>query len=163
MEETLEFSVVSELGPRMKNINVKAKCESINEVREVTSRGDGSTHRVTEAVIGDETGSILLTIWDDTIDRITIGNSYVVKNSYTSLFRGSLRLNLGRYGELEDSDEEIETVNTENNLSDKVYESPRRFQRGPRPGGSYGRDRRDRGPPRYQRRNPRGRSRGSRY
>ena len=157
----LEFSVVSDLGPRMRRMNLKVKCESLNELREVSSRNDGSTHKVTEALMGDETGSILLTLWDDTIDRVEIGKSYTIKNSYTSIFRGSLRLNLGKYGELEDSEEEISEINTENNLSEKVYQSPRRkFQgrgggggyRGPSGGGDYGGG--------YRRRNPRDRRGG---
>ncbi|MHA1798787.1 MAG: hypothetical protein ACTSVY_10125 [Candidatus Helarchaeota archaeon] len=159
-DKPLEFSVVSDLGPRMRNQNLKVKCESISEVREVSSKSDGSMHRVTEALIGDETASILLTVWDDTIDRIEIGKSYTIKNSYTSIFRGSLRLNLGKYGELEDSTEEISEINTENNLSDKIYESPRR---GPRRGGYSGRSfgqSRDYSAG-YRRRNPRDRRGGS--
>jgi len=136
-DKPLEFSVVSDLGPKQKNMNLKIKCDELNEVREVTSKKDGSTHRVTEALIGDETAAILLTIWDDTIDRVEIGKNYVVKNTYTSIFRGSLRLNLGKYGELEDSTEEIGDVNKENNLSDKQYEMPRR----PYGGGGGGRRR----------------------
>ena len=125
-DKPLEFSVVSDLAPKQKNMNLKIKCDELNEVREVTSKKDGSTHRVTEALIGDETAAILLTIWDDTIDRVEIGKNYVVKNTYTSIFRGSLRLNLGKYGELEDSEEEIGDVKKDNNLSDKQYEMPRR-------------------------------------
>lgn len=167
-EAPISFSVVSELQPRMRNVNLKVKCEEINELREVTSRKDGSTHKVTEALIGDETASILLTLWDDTIDRVTIGNSYTVKNCYTSIFRGSLRLNLGRYGELEDTDEEIASVNTENNLSNKEYESYRPERRGyGGGGGGYGGRGRgggggynSGGGGGYRRRNPRDRGRG---
>ena len=155
MEDTPTFSVVSELEPRMKNLNLKVGCVEKNDVREVTSNSDGRTHRVTEALIGDETGSVLLTLWDDTIDKVIEGNSYILKNCYTSIFRGSLRLNLGRYGELEDSDEEISPINTENNLSDKEYDSPPRYQRYPRSRPDYGYNRRGGRSPRYSRRPPR--------
>ncbi|NHI93386.1 MAG: hypothetical protein EAX96_12945 [Candidatus Lokiarchaeota archaeon] len=163
LDKPLEFSVVSDLGPRMRRMNLKVKCESLNEIREVASKNDGANHKVTEALVGDETGSILLTLWDDTIDRVEIGKSYMIKNSYTSIFRGSLRLNLGKYGELEDSEEEISEINTENNLSEKVYQAPRRsFQRGGGGGGyrgpSGGGDRDYGGG--YRRRNPRDRRGG---
>ena len=47
-----------------------------------------------------------------------------------------MRLNIGKYGSYELVEESpIEQVNTENNLSDKKYEQPRRFNRG---GGGYG-------------------------
>jgi replication factor A1 len=35
-----------------------------------------------------------------------------------------MQLNLGRYGKVEVSDMELEEVNTENNLSEKVISSP---------------------------------------
>jgi len=48
-----------------------------------------------------------------------------------NLFRGSLRLNIGRYGSAEKVEQEIDEINTENNLSMKQYgDSYRRPQRG---------------------------------
>ncbi|MCS7115366.1 MAG: hypothetical protein N0A00_08240, partial [Candidatus Bathyarchaeota archaeon] len=57
--------------------------------------------------------------------------------------KGSMRLNIGRYGTLEVAKEALAgEVNTENNLSSKVYEQQRRPFRG-RGGRSFGgRDRR---------------------
>ena len=139
-----EFKVLEELGPRMRNINLKVKCVNKSEVREVSSRKDNSTHRVAEATIGDETGSIILTLWDDAIDKVEPENVYNIINGYTSLFRGNLRLNLGKFGKIGDSDEHIPEVSLDNNLSDKKYE---RERRGPprydsRRGGGYGSSRR---------------------
>lgn len=108
------------------------KVVSKNPVREVVSRRDGSSHRVTEALVGDETGSILLTLWDDTIESVTEDDVVDVNNGYVRLFRGSMRLNIGRFGSLEASEEDIESVNTENNMSDRQYEQERRYS-------SYGR------------------------
>ena len=58
---------------------------------------------------------------------------FEIRNAYTSLFRGFLRLNLGRYGEAEKVDREVAEVNTENNLSEKRYEEPFRYRRPRRP------------------------------
>ncbi|MHC1591676.1 MAG: single stranded DNA-binding domain-containing protein, partial [Candidatus Helarchaeales archaeon] len=120
-----EFKVVEELGPKMYNINIKVKCVEKSEIREVTSKKDESTHRVAEALIGDETGSIILTLWDDSIDKVEPDKCYNILNSYTSIFRGNLRLNLGKFGQLEESDEEILEVSLDNNLSEKKYQRPR--------------------------------------
>ena len=79
-----------------------------------------------------------------------------VKNGYINLFRGNMRLNVGRYGTLEVAEQTIAgEVNTENNMSNQVYEQPRRpFRGGGGRGygggrGGYGggrdRDRRDSG------------------
>ena len=130
-----EFSVVSDLRPKLKQVNLKFKVVSKSDVREVSSRLDGSSHRVAEAVIGDETGVIKMTLWDDQIDLIDEGNTYVLKNGYVGFFKNTLRLNVGKYGSIEDSDEEISSINTENDISQKVYE--RRYNSGYRNRG-YG-------------------------
>ncbi|MHA1861558.1 MAG: hypothetical protein ACTSVM_04620, partial [Candidatus Ranarchaeia archaeon] len=70
----------------------------------------------------------LMTVWDDIIDQIKEGQSYILKNGYTSLFRGNIRLNIGRYGEIMESEEAVEDVNEEENISERTYEQPRRYR-----------------------------------
>lgn len=121
------FKKIEELNPRSRQVNVIVKAVSKSDVREVTSRSDGSAHRVCEALVGDETGSIYLTLWDDNIDKVNEEDTISIKNGYVSLFRGSMRLNIGRYGSFEKVEEPtISEVNTTNNLSDKTYEQSRR-------------------------------------
>ena len=136
MNETQEeFKIVDELRPGLRGINIKIRCNSKNEEKEVTSRKTGETLRVTEALVGDETGSIYLTLWNDDIDKMELDHVYQLTNVYTTVFKGSLRLNIGKYGSFEEINEETLTeVNTENNLSDKVYEQPPRYRR------DFGRD-----------------------
>jgi replication factor A1 len=135
---------VDELTPQSRNVNITIKVISLNPIRDVTSRRDGSSHRVTEALVGDETGAVLLTLWDDTIDDVSEDTVYDVQNGYVNLFRGSMRLNTGRYGSLSPSEDIIEEVNEENNLSDRQFERQRRSYY-----GGYGR--RQRYPRRYDR------------
>ena len=110
---------VSEITPYGKKIDVMVKVEKKHEPREVVARLDNSTHKVAEALVGDDSGSILLTLWDDAIDSVQEGKTYKITNGYSTTFKNSVRLNIGRYGKLEDSEEEIKEVNTENNLSEK--------------------------------------------
>ncbi|MHA1378876.1 MAG: hypothetical protein ACTSRG_10885 [Candidatus Helarchaeota archaeon] len=140
-ENIEEFKLIDDLKPNLRSINIKVKCNSKNEEREVTSRKTGESLRVTEALIGDETGSIYLTLWNDDIDKMGIDHIYQLKNVYTTVFKGSLRLNIGKYGSLEEiTDEDFKDVNLDNNLSDKIYEQPQRYHsRGGYGGGSkYG-------------------------
>ncbi|NVM01000.1 MAG: single-stranded DNA-binding protein [Candidatus Helarchaeota archaeon] len=130
MSETEEFIIVDELKPGLRGINIKVRCNSKNEEREVISRKTGETFKVTEALVGDETASILLTLWNDDIDKVEIDKNLKLINVYTTVFKGSLRLNIGKYGSFEEiSDEELNEVNTENNLSNREYEQPRKFRR----------------------------------
>ncbi len=125
---------VGDLSPRSREVNVKVKVVKMNEIREVTSRRDGSINRVTEALVGDETGSIYLTLWNENIDKVKVDGTIKIENGYCNLFKGNMRLNIGRYGSMSEIEEEI-TANTENNLSDKMYEDQRSDRR-----QSYGRD-----------------------
>jgi len=117
---------VEKLDPESRQVNVTVKVVSKGQPRETTSRRDGSTHRVVDALVGDETGSVYLTLWDDNIDKMNEGDTITVKNGYVSLFRGSMRLNIGRYGSLETGAQPIENVNSDNNLSSKEFPQERR-------------------------------------
>ena len=133
---------INELTPNSKSVNVTAKVVSKSEVRNTTSGRDYTSHRVVDALVGDETGCLYLTLWDDNIEKINEGDTVNIKNGYINLFRGNMRLNIGRYGSFEiDEESSIDEVNTENNLSDKQYEQPRRFRRSSSY-GSYGGGRR---------------------
>jgi len=121
---------VSELGPYSKQVNTTVKVVQKGEARETVSRQDGTTHRVLDALVGDESGAIYMTLWDDNIDKVNEGDTVDVKNGYVRPFKGSMRLNIGRYGTLDPAVTPLGDVNTQNNLSDKQVEE--------RPYRSYG-------------------------
>jgi len=127
---------VSDLQPYSKQVNTTVKIVQKGEARETVSRQDGTTHRVLDALVGDETGAIYMTLWDDNIDKVNEGDSVIVKNGYVRPFKGSMRLNIGRYGSLEPAEAALGDVNTQNNLSDKVVEERPYRSYG---GGGYGR------------------------
>ena len=110
---------IGEIRPYSKKIELTVRVLSKNEPREVMSKLDGSTHKVTEALVGDATGTVLLTLWDDVIEQVGEGKTYKISNAYTSLFKNSLRLNIGRYGSIDETKESVQEVNEENNLSEK--------------------------------------------
>ena len=118
---------VGELNPSSRAVNVLAKVVSKSEVRNVAAGKDGEPHKVSDALVGDETGSIYLTLWDDNIEKVHDGDTILIKNGYINLFRGNMRLNVGRYGTLEISEKPLAgEVNSEKNMSTQVYEQPRR-------------------------------------
>jgi replication factor A1 len=140
-EKEAEPVKIGELNSYSRKVYATVKVISKTEEREVTSRSDMSTHRVAEALVGDETGTIYMTLWDNVLDEIQDDMVLEVKDAYVNLFKGSMRLNLGRYGSYEVIDEApFDDVNLENNLSSKVFEQQRGSGRGRDRGG--GRDRR---------------------
>ena len=130
---------VGDLNPQSKAVNVTAKVVSKTEIREIPMGRDGSAHKVSDALIGDETGVVYLTLWDDNIEKVNEGDSVRIENGYVTLFKGNIRLNIGKYGKLEPAKEPLTVeVNTENNVSSKAYEQERRPFRGGRGGGFGG-------------------------
>jgi replication factor A1 len=130
---------VGDLTPQSKAVNVTAKVVSKTEIREIPMGRDGSPHKVSDALIGDETGVVYLTLWDDNIEKVNDGDTVRVENGYVTLFKGNIRLNIGKYGKLEPAQTPLEAeVNTENNVSSKTYEQERRPFRGRGGGRGFG-------------------------
>ena len=116
------YKIIDDLKPGLKSLNIKIKCISKNQERKVVSKNNGKSSRVTEALVGDSTGCIYLTLWDDDIDKMEIDHIYKLTSVFTKVFRGSLRLNIGRFGSFEElNSEQIQEMNTKNNLSKKSY------------------------------------------
>ena len=123
-----EMVKVGDLTQYSRSVNTVVKVISKTEPRDVTSRADQSAHKVCEALVADETGSVYMTLWDEKIDELVDDSVIKVTNGYINLFRGSMRLNLGRYGSYEVLEEApFEDVNLENNLSSKVFEQRDRY------------------------------------
>lgn len=126
--KTEEFVKVEKLTPNSREVNTIVKVISKSEVRKVTGR-DYSARRVIDALVGDETGCVYLTLWDDNIDKVNEEATLRITNGYVNLFRGNMRLNIGKYGSFQLLEENpITEINTENNLSNKRYEQERRYQ-----------------------------------
>lgn len=129
VEPTNEFLVINDLGPSRKGIKIKFKCISKYKERTVFSKHDGRTFRVAEALVGDSTACILLTLWNKDIEKIQPDGEYQLSNGYTSIFRGSLRLNIGKHGNLEAIDENLGEIKKDKNLSNLIFEQDRKPQK----------------------------------
>ena len=128
---------VRDLTPNSKQVNVLAKVLSIGETKEVMGKF-GDPRKVCEAVVGDDTATIILSLWNEQIGSITKDEVVLVDNGYVSLVRGHMRLNVGRYGNLSKSAEAIGEINQSLDMSQQEFESERRSFGG---GGGYRGDR----------------------
>lgn len=120
-------ATIAELKPGMKSVNITFKVMNTSEERSVESRKTGETYRVVDAQIGDSTGTILMPIWNETIDSIEEGATYSLSNGYTGLFKGNLRLQLGKFGSIAAAEEPIDEVNTEVDMSAEDHGSRPRY------------------------------------
>ncbi len=107
----------------MKNVTVTFKVIGKGEVREVNSRRDDETHRVQDAIVGDSSAVVTVPLWDNSIEEVKVGESYILKNGHTGLFRSNLRLKIGRYGEINEAENEVEKVNEDTDMSVEDHET----------------------------------------
>ena len=115
------YMKVESLKPSFRNVNLIVKIIGVGSSRVFFSRRDRREHTVADVFVGDETGSVLMTLWDDQIGRFKVGDVIEIKNGYTTLYKGSLRLNVGRTGSIEKTDTELGEINTKNNLSQRTH------------------------------------------
>ena len=141
-ERELKSLKINELTPQSRNLKLNVQVVSVSESREVTTRRSGETNQVADAVVADETGCVTLTLWNEAINDFEAGKEFELSNVYCGLFRGHLRLNLGRYGTYTEVEPEITDINTENDMSEAEHEDRRRRRRYPGR-GDYRRPRRE--------------------
>ena len=122
----INYNKISELAPNIREVNLVAKVLELTEAREVTSRNTGEQHTVMDILIGDETGSVYFSAWNEQIEKMKVDETYQFLDAKTILFRRQIRVSLGRNGRVEDSETKVEEINTENNLSQKEHDIPRR-------------------------------------
>ncbi|MGE5556228.1 MAG: OB-fold nucleic acid binding domain-containing protein [Methanocella sp.] len=91
---------IKDLQDGMKRVSVEAKVVEKGDVREVKSRYKDETYRIVDAVIADETGSIKLTLWNEQIDQVNVGDNVKIENGYVTSFKGENQLNVGKFGKL---------------------------------------------------------------
>ncbi|NVM55243.1 MAG: DUF2240 family protein [Candidatus Helarchaeota archaeon] len=117
---------IKELTTESRNLKVIGKIIEKGEPRDVKFK-DGSDHRVCDVTIADETGSVSLSIWDEDIEKVKLDKAYCVENGYVSVFRGSLKLNAGKFGTITPSNKVFKRINKKNNLSNQELEVSRKY------------------------------------
>ncbi|MFX0125128.1 MAG: hypothetical protein ACFFAE_15965 [Candidatus Hodarchaeota archaeon] len=133
-EETHDIKI-GDVKPLEKRLNVVFQVTDVGEEREINKRS-GETHRVCDFTVADDTASITLTLWNEDIDSIQVGNVYKLSNGFANVFQNSLRLSKGKFGEIGEDSTVFDEVNRDNNRSSEHVEDPRR--RSYRQRGGYG-------------------------
>jgi replication factor A1 len=129
---------VDELTPRTSRVNMPVKVISLDEPRSM----DNGT-MICEGLVGDETGTVIMSFWNDEIETAQKDTVLELKDARANLVRGHMRLSLGKKGSMKESKDSIDAIKESVNLSDLEYEMPRMGGRG----GGGGRGGRSRGPP----------------
>ena len=140
---------VKDLTTETKSVNITVKVISLGEPEAVPARGGGVRH-VTEATVGDDTATVIMSLWEKQSEGISEDTVLRIENGYVSLVRGHIRLNVGKYGRMTPTDADVGEINTEENLSEVDHAQSRRgdlgnatdlrFRKGPWASTGYGMD-----------------------
>ncbi|XP_004289657.1 PREDICTED: uncharacterized protein At4g28440-like [Fragaria vesca subsp. vesca] len=78
--------------------------------------------RISECLIGDETGTILFTARNEQVDLMKPDTTVILRNAKIDMFKGSMRLAVDKWGRIEVTEPAKFVVKENNNLSLVEYE-----------------------------------------
>jgi replication factor A1 len=100
---------VDDLSLGLSDVNLQGLVLGTDTVR-TFDRDDGSEGRVANLTLGDETGRVRVTLWDEKADRaeeLDAGTSVEIVDGYVRERDGDLELHVGSRGAVEEIDEDV--------------------------------------------------------
>ena len=91
---------ISELKANTGNASIEGEVISMEEPREVMGKF-GKRLRVASATVKDDSGEIVLSLWNDDADKFAQGDKVKITDGWVAEYKGTLRISAGRNGKLE--------------------------------------------------------------
>ena len=90
---------INEIEPGMNSVSMEGKIIEKSAPRSVNTRyGQRS---VADVTLDDETGTINLSLWEQQIDFVNVGDRVSIKGVYVTEYRNVIQLNIPRSGTIE--------------------------------------------------------------
>ena len=118
--QVLDTYRVEDLSLGASDVDLVGKVLDADSVR-TFSRDDGSEGRVANLTVGDETGRVRVTLWDDKADlaeEFDAGEVVEIGDGYVRERDGDLELHVGDRGAVERVDEDVEYVPETTDIAD---------------------------------------------
>ncbi len=90
---------IKDLKPRQGKVEVIVQVIDKEEPREFNKFG--KTGRVCNAKVKDATGEVKLTLWNEDIEKVNVGDTVKISNGWVGEWQGELQLSTGRFGSME--------------------------------------------------------------
>jgi len=100
LSKSLETMKICQSSDGMSAVVVEGKVEEIGSPNKVRSRNGREDLTVANARLADESGSVVLVLWNEQVGQVSVGNRVRIENGYVGSFRGVNQLRVGRYGKL---------------------------------------------------------------
>jgi len=98
--EPITLTRIGSLREGMRNVHVEGSVQEKAPARAVRGRRPGETLSVTEVGLVDETGRVVLTLWNSQIKLVQVGDRLRVENGYVGGYRGITQLSAGKTGRI---------------------------------------------------------------
>ena len=98
---------LNEIRPGMEKIELSVEIINIGEPKEIETHS-GLKHVIVEGMIKDDTSTMGLTVWNDTIielEKINLGDTVRLINCFITSFKGVLSVNIGRESKIKKNSE----------------------------------------------------------
>ncbi|MBN1157331.1 hypothetical protein JXA85_06930 [Candidatus Woesearchaeota archaeon] len=90
---------IKDLKPKQGKVDIIVDVVKKEEPREFQKFGNAG--RVCNASVADDTGEIKLTLWNDDIEKVNVGDKIHIINGYVNEWQGEMQLTTGRFGKME--------------------------------------------------------------
>lgn len=104
VERTGNLVKVRDLREGLEGITVRVRVLEVGEKKTVETKKGPRT--LSEALVGDETGRVKLTLWGKLAGELRKGDAVEISNCWTSSFRGEIQVNAGSTSVIKKIDEE---------------------------------------------------------
>ena len=94
-----KFVFVKEAETLEKGISVMGIIEEKMQPRKVNTKFGEKA--VLEAKVRDQSGTIKITLWEDSVDLVGNGDFVKIEGAYINEYNGTKSLNLGKFGKIE--------------------------------------------------------------
>ena len=129
------WTPIAQLTRTNRRVNVRFNVIKKGKTRIVTQRSIGRKHEIADCVIGDATGIVNLTLWNEDIDVIEQGRTYELQNGFINLYDECMILSKGHRGILTESSVPIICVNGQIDMSRPFMGKPKRRKKQRSPTG----------------------------
>lgn len=130
---------INELKPGIENISIRGRVISAGPPKTIQTKNGLRT--ISEAVLGDETGRVRVTLWGKHAGTLKEGDVVEIRNAWTSAYRGEVQVNISSKSELVVVEDE--TIPNAEDIPEEFVKAPEDYRprrqgfggRGPRRGG----------------------------
>ncbi|OUJ19253.1 Single-stranded DNA-binding replication protein A (RPA), large subunit [Methanonatronarchaeum thermophilum] len=102
-----ETTKISGITDELSNVHVAGEILDVTPTKEFTKK-DGDIGKVKSIKIGDETGKIKVSLWDENAEKqLEVGDRVLIQHGYTKERYGELEINVGYRGKINKTDRDV--------------------------------------------------------